>query len=92
MPAIALNIMSLPSDDLVGTYRRTGQKMVDTTMAADCAAWPGVVGGVSPWYRTTTTLFPSCFLSLVEASPSSGLGGLAMATTMPCSRARACAC
>jgi uncharacterized LabA/DUF88 family protein len=41
VPAIALNIMSLPSDDLVGTYRRTGQKMVDTTMAADCAALAG---------------------------------------------------
>jgi len=35
IPEIALNVLSLPTDDLLGTYRKGEQKMVDTAIAAD---------------------------------------------------------
>lgn len=35
IPEIALNVLNLPTDDLVGTYRKGEQKMVDTAIAAD---------------------------------------------------------
>lgn len=37
IPEIALNVLDLPKDDLVGTYRKGGQKMVDTAIAADAS-------------------------------------------------------
>jgi len=41
-PEVALNILHLPGDDLVATYRSGEQKMVDTMIAADAIELAGM--------------------------------------------------